>query len=261
MAQFNRALVAYMTLNDSCMNYDEFLWCFSHQVAIGWLLYHQNHPERSKFLTICQLTNPTVINYNIVKTSAIFLQKTTTKPSYFLFSFPKTPFFYYEKNKKTKNTHIPCPNKTILKSERKKSAYLTKHQINLITCFLAQIFIYLPKSNIDSLCFECLQRYWYDAYPTRFLFFFRSPCFCFIGGCCRCCSVCIFPCLSKHLLVHFVCFSRWRFCLNKIESCGFCWNECANAVAQKSKQLQTYHLIAYYCFAKRNLADIFSMFF
>lgn len=32
-------------------------------------------------------------------------------------------------------------------------------------------------------------------------------------------------------------------------------------MAQKSKQLQTYHLIADYCFAKRNLADIFNMFF
>lgn len=64
----------------------------------------------------------------------------------------------------------------------------------------------------------------------------------------------------KTFVSHFVCFSRWRFCLNKIESCCFCWIECANAVAQKSKQLQTYHLIADYCFAKRNLADIFNMF-
>lgn len=129
-------------------------------------------PGTFKISTICQLTKPTVINYYIVKSSAIFnKKKTTTIPRYFLFSFPKTPFFITKK-KKTKNTHIPCPNKTILKSERKKSAYLTKHQINLITCFLAQIFIYLPKSNIDSLCFECLQRYWYDAYPTRFFFYF-----------------------------------------------------------------------------------------
>lgn len=159
MAQSNRTLVAYMTLNDSCMNYDDFLWCFSHQVTIGWLLYHQNHPERSKFLTICQLTNPTVINYNIVKTSAIFFTKNHNKTKLFLIFIPPKLLFFITKKKKTKNTHIPCPNKTILKSERKKSAYLTKHQINLITCFLAQIFIYLPKSNIDSLCFECLQRY------------------------------------------------------------------------------------------------------
>lgn len=30
------------------------------------------------------------------------------------------------------------------------------HQINLITCFLIQIFIYLQWPNIDLLCFECL---------------------------------------------------------------------------------------------------------
>lgn len=90
-------IVLWITMN--------FYGVFFHQVAIGWLLYHQNHPERSKFLTICQLTNPTVINYNIVKTSAIFLQKTTTKPSYFLFSFPKTPFFITKKKENKKHAH------------------------------------------------------------------------------------------------------------------------------------------------------------
>lgn len=126
MAQSNWALVAYMTLNDLIvvwimMNYDEFLWCFFlHQAAIGWLLYHQNHPERSKCLTICQLTNPTVINYNIVKTSAIFNKKNHNKTKLFLIFMPQNSFFHYEKKRKQKTRTFPVQTKQYWKANERK---------------------------------------------------------------------------------------------------------------------------------------------